>query len=415
MQKLCLLLAFLACGTAIVRGETSVSNDVPNPVLIEYFYEPGCPECLVVAKEIMPELKKRFQGKYCLAECDFGVQTNYLRLMAYQNQSAITKDEPVSMVVDGIYFLNGLKEIRQDLFNRVGTCILARQRPDWKPAAPPKVAGVESAKEKMKTFTLSIVIVNGLLDGINPCAISILVFFMSLLGVSRIRGSGMLIMGLFFCLATFLTYTALGFGVLRALHLLTGFENVRMVVEAAMMGLLGVFAYLSFRDAYRYSRSGKSGDVSLQLPDGIKAKIHGIMREGISPPTPDYGGSSLRYEESGDSRQRIEFRFQWIRLAIGGFVIGAAVTALESVCTGQVYVPTLVMVAKEGGELSGRALRYVLLYNAMFLVPLVTVFVLTYCGLRTATFLEWSKRNVVVSKILLGLFFLVMAVLIAVV
>ena len=32
--------------------------------------------------------------------------------------------------------------------------------------------------------------------------------------------------------------------------------------------------------------------------------------------------------------------------------------------------------------------------------------------MRTKTLLEWSKRNVVVSKVLLGLFFLAMAVLI---
>ena len=35
-------------------------------------------------------------------------------------------------------------------------------------------------------------------------------------------------------------------------------------------------------------------------------------------------------------------------------------------------------------------------------------------GMRTQTLLEWSKRNVVFSKVLLGLFFLAMAVLIAV-
>ena len=50
----------------------------------------------------------------------------------------------------------------------------------------------------------------------------------------------------------------------------------------------------------------------------------------------------------------------------------------------------------------------------MFIVPLVTVFILTYFGLRTQTLLEWSKKNVVISKVLLGVFFLAMAVFIAV-
>ena len=101
-------------------------------------------------------------------------------------------------------------------------------------------------------------------------------------------------------------------------------------------------------------------------------------------------------------------------LAAGGLVVGTTVTALESVCTGQVYVPTLVLVAKEGGAASGRAWSYLLLYNAMFIVPLASVFTLTFFGLRTQTLLEWSKKNVVVSKVLLGIFFVAMAVLIAV-
>ncbi|MEI6217867.1 MAG: hypothetical protein WCP86_03130 [bacterium] len=49
----------------------------------------------------------------------------------------------------------------------------------------------------------------------------------------------------------------------------------------------------------------------------------------------------------------------------------------------------------------------------MFIVPLVTVFVLTYFGLRTETLLAWSKKNVVLSKLRLGTFFVAMAVLIA--
>ena len=101
------------------------------------------------------------------------------------------------------------------------------------------------------------------------------------------------------------------------------------------------------------------------------------------------------------------------RLALGGLVVGGLVTALESVCTGQVYVPTMVLVIKSGG-LASQAWSYLLLYNAMFVVPLVLVFVLTFMGMRTQTLLEWSKKNVVFSKVLLGLFFLAMAVLIAV-
>ena len=96
-------------------------------------------------------------------------------------------------------------------------------------------------------------------------------------------------------------------------------------------------------------------------------------------------------------------------LLLGGIIIGTLVTALESVCTGQMYVPTLVVMAKSG---MSKAWGYLLLYNLMFILPLVVVFILTYFGLRTPTLLGWSKKNVVISKVLLGAFFLLLAVLV---
>ena len=87
--------------------------------------------------------------------------------------------------------------------------------------------------------------------------------------------------------------------------------------------------------------------------------------------------------------------------------IGSAVTALESVCTGQVYVPTLMVVVK--GGFSARAWGYLLAYNAMFVLPLAGAFALSYAGLRTETLLRWSRREVVWARLGLGAFFLGMA------
>jgi len=76
-------------------------------------------------------------------------------------------------------------------------------------------------------------------------------------------------------------------------------------------------------------------------------------------------------------------------------------------------VPTLALVAKSGvGERRGWSL--LLIYNAMFVTPLIVVFILTWCGLRTHALVDWSKKNVVLSKLLLGLVFAAMAVLAAV-
>ena len=142
---------------------------------------------------------------------------------------------------------------------------------------------------------------------------------------------------------------------------------------------------MSFRDAVRFRASGDSGDVTLQLPRRIKDRMHGIIRRNLGSP----------------------------RLVTGAFAIGVAVTALESVCTGQVYLPTLVMLIEQRRSMAS-ATGYLLLYNVLFILPLVVAFGLAYAGVSVEQFVKWSRRNVVPSKIALGLFFLAMAVLLVV-
>ncbi|MEI6810300.1 MAG: hypothetical protein WCN95_16395, partial [bacterium] len=254
---------------------------------------------------------------------------------------------------------------------------------------PSDQTGRAILESRMRSFTLPMVLVAGFLDGLNPCAFSTLVFFMSLLAVARVRGRDLLLMGFAFGIGTFLTYTALGFGLLRALRLLSGFEYARFGLEVIMTGVLALLAFLSFRDAYLFKRSGKPSDVALQIPDRIKIWMHKIMRKGLAGPS----------------------------LLVGGLLVGSAVTVLESVCTGQLYIPTMALIIKDSGpspELAFTAWMYLLLYNAMFVVPLAGVFAISYCGLRMESLLSWSKANVVFSKVMLGLLFLVLAALMAV-
>jgi hypothetical protein len=167
---------------------------------------------------------------------------------------------------------------------------------------------------------------------------------------------------------------------MRVLHAFSGFPLIQKAVEGVILAALVVLAILSFVDAWRYWRNGKSKAIILQLPQGIKTRIHGLMRKGL-------GTKHLVY---------------------GGFFVGLTVTALESICTGQVYVPTLVLVLKSGCSPLRNGF-YLLLYNLMFMVPLVAIFLLTFFGLRTERLIEWGGRNVVPSKILLGLLFLGLA------
>ena len=353
--------AFLALGCyASLAGETGLP-----PVTIDYFYETGCPACNRVKEQVLPELKERYEGFYVLNNHDVGEKSNVIMLVAYQNKLGVTSNEPVCIVVDYQYVFNGFDAIKTGLLPCIDKGVSERLAPDWKPPKPITISSDNSfriADARIHRFTLSAVIMAGFLDGINHCAISTIVFFMSLLTVSKLHGKAFLLMAVPFCIASFLTYFLIGLGLLRVFHSLSGVTYIRSGLNIAIISILVILAILSFRDGFLYWRTSNPRDVAVKLPGAITAKIHGIMRAGIA-------GRSL---------------------IAAGLITGALVTALEGVCTGQVYVPTLVMLAKSGQE-QGRAVSYLLVYNLVSDIPLITILILTYFGMKTQTLIDWSK------------------------
>ncbi|MBC8205831.1 MAG: hypothetical protein H8E68_01610 [Kiritimatiellaeota bacterium] len=341
---------------------------------MEFFFEPGCEACEQIEAKILPQLEQRVP----VVHRDIGVESNLVHLLQMEHQSGHPGPERAYLVLNGLHAFGNPLGNPEAFFVEVDQLLSGGAEPSS--ISEPDEDVIRS---RFNGFTLSAVLIAGLLDGINPCAISTLVFFMSLLAVSKVRSRQLILLGVSFCLASFLTYLAIGFGLLRFLHLFSGFTALRSAVEWGMTALLLAAAVFSFRDAVRFRKSHDGHDVTLQLSTGMKKRIHSVMRRGL---------------KTG-------------HLIWGGLMIGIAVTALESVCTGQVYVPTLVLILKDSAFGESRAWFYLLAYNVLFILPLVVVFVAVYFGLKTETLLAWSRKNVVVSKILLGLFFILMAAL----
>jgi len=369
------ILRFVCLAFLLLAGGIQASERVA----VEFFYTSGCSECEIVRAEILPELKMVFPDQCDLQEYELSESRNTLRLMAYQDALDNWDNEPVSVVVAGRVLLAGVDPIREGLLPAVRKALAAgpqeQAAEDTDPSAP--------LESRLRRFTVAAVATAGLIDSFNPCAISTLVFFISVLAVAQVRGRRLLLAGAAFIAASFATYFAIGFGLLGALHALTALHLAGRIFRAGMALLLTVLAAFSFRDAWRFYRTGDPGQVQLQLPGRIKQRIHALVRTGIRTHS----------------------------LVAGGSLIGAGVTLLESVCTGQVYVPALVLMSRSG-RLAGRALGLLALYNLMFVIPLVIVFALTYKGLQTPALIAWSRRNVVPGKLLTGLFFVITAILI---
>lgn len=378
----------LVLGVVLSVCASAVGAGSADQVRLDLFFSTGCTECERVEQEVLPELEELFDGMYELVRHDMLQAETIPLLVAYQERCDNHDNGRVSIVVDHTVFLSGYEAIAAELLERVNAALEARQDPAWRMPQAPDLSEDEAdevVRRKASGLTFSVVALGGLLDGFNPCAISTLIFFMSVLAVARAAPRTRLLVGISFISASFLVYMGLGLGFLYVFRQAPSFTTVKRVVETVLGLCMIPLALFSFRDAFRFRKSQRADDVTLQIPKAFKTRIHNIMRSRLGT-----GGSIL-----------------------GGLVTGAGVTVLESVCTGQSYVPVLMYMLKK--DCSNFCVWLLLIvYNLLFVLPLAVVFVCFHRGMQLTALIEWSKRNLVVVKILLGLFFSAMAVLLLV-
>ena len=87
---------------------------------------------------------------------------------------------------------------------------------------------------------LPLVLINGFLDSFNPCAIGVLLLYVSIiltLGASRRQ---LIFFGIFYLASMYITYFLIGLGLLQAFHLF-GIHNFFGWAAAAIVFVVGAF------------------------------------------------------------------------------------------------------------------------------------------------------------------------------
>jgi len=230
-------------------------------------------------------------------------------------------------------------------------------------------------------YTLPAVLLAGLVDGFNPCSFAIMISLVGILAIGGRRRKARIAGGLAFCAGSFLTYVLMGLGLMQALRALEGLRTVRTVLMVVLSLSLFVLSFLSFRDAVRFRRIPVFSVVTLKLPEGVKILIRKIAMESWSGPA----------------------------VVVAGLGCGLLVTLLDALCTGQVYVPVLALIAREPG--AWRSFAFLIAYNLAFIAPLVAVFVVFSGTTDAFQMAKWSSKNVIPAKIALGVVFALLAVL----
>ena len=348
----------------------SLEDSLPEERLpVDFYASPGCRSCQRLLRRTIPRIERRTGIPIAVIEHNILDAQEYAAYLEILHEAGQEERAYPALVV-GRTVLQGETSIEQQLED------LLTGR------SPPAVSDSAVTQAPASRLALIPILAAGLLDGVNPCAFTTLVFLISALAVAGRSRIQVLQIGLFFSAAVFVTYLMIGLGFFQAIRLASAFPIVAAVIRWILVAVLLAFAALSLYDYFQI-RSGRTDKVMLQLPQPIKRRLH----------------------------RDIKSRSRSAALIASSLVLGFLVSIFELACTGQVYFPTLVylhQVRREVGSFS-----YLLLYNFAFILPLLIVFALSYWGISSQRLSRWVQGSMKPVKLLLAGLFLGLALLTA--
>ncbi|MCM8765672.1 MAG: hypothetical protein NC920_02350 [Candidatus Omnitrophica bacterium] len=360
------------------------SIEARERIRILYFFSPKCHACQKVKEKVLPPLLSKYKDKIEMVFYDINEPQNFNFLLQLEEKFRISEHGTIPKIFIGQTVLIGVTQIEQHLEELILQAL--RQKKIFKQDVSQENDFFPRLVKLFKTFTPGTVLSAGLIDGINPCAFTTLIFFLSFLTFAGYNKKQVVYLGSFFILAVFLTYFLLGLGVFKFILKLKFYGLLAEIFYYLVGVLVLVLAFLNFYDFYRFKKTKNIEEIKLKLPGIIKWRIQEVIGKGYR-------------KEKGELSPRL---FNLVFLSL---VIGFIVSILESVCTGQVYLPTITFITRVQ-ELRKKAIVFLLFYNLMFILPLLLIFLLVLYGLTSERFAKFAQRHIGKIKLVTALFFL---------
>jgi cytochrome c-type biogenesis protein len=204
-------------------------------------------------------------------------------------------------------------------------------------------------------WLLPLVLVAALIDSFNPCAFSVLLLTIAFLfSIGKLR-SNIIRIGSFYIAGVFAVYILIGLGILQTLHLFNT-PHFMAKVGATLLIILGLINLINeFFPRF---------PIKLKIPAISHRWLASLMEKGSLPTA---------------------------------FALGILVGLCEFPCTGGPYLLVLGLLHDQSTFWSG--LGYLVLYNLMFILPLVIILLVAGDQQLLTKVSMWKKSNIRAMKL----------------
>lgn len=333
-----------------------------------YIYSATCASCAKV-KEWLEGFHERHPD-IILEEHDISLPETMLLLEEYKVRFNLKFPAVPIIFVGDLIALQGVEEIT-NYFEPISVRLfeLAAQESGAPvtPSDPILTPSVTELPANENKISLPLIIGAALLDGINPCAFAVLVFLLIYL-MSQDTRKKMLLAGLVYTFAVFIFYYLSGVGIFTVVQ--TAGISEYFSKFAGILSIL--FGIIMVKDVIFPSKGP-----TLAIPESRKAGIDRWIKKATLP---------------------------------AAFILGILVGMFELPCTGGIYLAILSMIALQTDILGG--LFYLLLYNIIFIVPLLIILAAVYYGMPPEKVNEWRLEKRLGLRFGIGIIMILLGIVI---
>lgn len=234
----------------------------------------------------------------------------------------------------------------------------------------------------LKISELPQIFLTGIINGFNPCSISMLLLLLSLMSV----GSDMLKLGFAYIGGKVLTYLALGtvcYSLLARLDSVV-FQSIQGIINIIIVIIMLLLAGTNLLD-YLAAKQQQYHKIRLQLPVKLRQFNHHMIEKFIKQTHSKYA-------------------------IVGVFVLGIIISAGEFLCTGQIYLATIIYLLKRTTSYSSMTLIALVIYVAAMVLPLGLLIILAYKGQKILVLSEYVRKHMTKIKLINAILFIVFAI-----
>lgn len=358
-----LVLAFLVVPMPVSAQSESTSN---QPVKILFFYGQGCPHCAKVEAYFQQE---KIYDNYPVEKLEVYFNRDnslyYNQLMDQMNFSVDKRGVPTLVVGDQI--LVGDEPIISQ-FKTLADAYLAGT--GWQPGDQTDntdPVGNDKADLQDKGgsgVSIPVIVGASLVDAINPCAFAVLVILMTTV-ISKKNRKQALYSGLSFSAAIFISYILMGLGIYKAVSA-TGIASSLTIIVGTLAIVLGLF---NLKDWLWYGKL-----FHMEVPMSWRPRMTKLIESVTSP--------------------------------VGAFAVGLLVSLFLLPCTSGPYLVVLGLLARNPFDIG--AIGYLLLYNLIFISPMLIITTLVYKGMSTDKLSYMRESNLERLHLIAGIILVLM-------